>query len=70
MRKIIIVTGGAGFVGSNLAKSLILKGSKIYGLIKDPNKDSLLKFEKLNYYQYIYYNQPNNHAYPFYLWCR
>jgi len=47
--KKIFITGIDGFVGSNLAKSLILKGSKIYGLIKDPNKDSLLKFEKLNY---------------------
>ena len=43
----IFITGIDGFVGSNLAKALIQNGSKVYGLVKDKKKESLLKYEKL-----------------------
>ena len=52
--KKIFISGIDGFVGSNLAKSLIFKKSKVYGLIKDPRKKSLLKFENLTKYCKIY----------------
>ncbi len=44
--KKVFITGIEGFVGSNLAKSLILKNAKVFGLKKEKKKNSLLKFEK------------------------
>ncbi len=46
--KTIFITGIAGFVGSNLAKSLINDGAKIVGLTRSKKVDSLLYFEKLD----------------------
>ena len=46
--KKVFITGINGFVGSNLAKTLIKKGASVYGLIRNDNPHSFLYFEKLN----------------------
>tara|TARA_B100000886_G_scaffold340550_1_gene311137 strand:+ start:3458 stop:4459 length:1002 start_codon:yes stop_codon:yes gene_type:complete len=45
--KKVFITGIDGFVGSNLAKELISKKAKVYGLVKR-RKKSLLYFENIN----------------------
>ena len=46
--KKVFITGINGFVGSNLAKTLIRRGASVYGLKRNDNPHSLLYFEKLN----------------------
>ncbi len=46
--KKILITGINGFIGANLAKSLINKGASVYGLIRNYNPNSFLYFEKIN----------------------
>ena len=46
--KNILITGVAGFVGSNLAKNLIKYGANIIGLTKNKKIDSLLFYEKID----------------------
>ena len=38
---IVVITGGNGFLGSNLAKKFIDKGCKVYVLDKSENKFSI-----------------------------
>ena len=47
--KNILITGVAGFVGSNLAKDLVKNGANIIGLTKNRKKDSLLYYEKIDH---------------------
>ena len=45
---IIFVTGGAGFIGGNLAISLVYKGANVFGLIRNQKKGNLnLKVKNL-----------------------
>ncbi|MAZ07796.1 MAG: hypothetical protein CMM99_04985 [Rickettsiales bacterium] len=46
--KTVFITGVSGFVGSNLAKSLLADGAKIIGLTKSKKIESLLYFEKID----------------------
>ena len=46
--KAIFITGINGFIGSNLAKFLLKKNAKIYGLIRKIDKKTLLFYEKLD----------------------
>ena len=46
--KNVLITGVAGFVGSNLAKNLIKDGANIIGLTKNKKIDSLLFYEKID----------------------
>lgn len=46
--KTVFITGVAGFVGSNLAKSLHKEGANIIGLTKSKKINSLLFFEKID----------------------
>ena len=56
----VFITGIEGFVGSNLAKSLILKKAKVYGIRKDPKKESMLRLEKLDKKCKVYSGDINN----------
>jgi len=49
-KKRILVTGGAGFIGSNLIKKLLYKGNKVICL------DNLFSSRKENIYDYFDYN--------------
>jgi GDP-D-mannose dehydratase len=42
----VFITGVNGFVGSNLAKVLINKGSKVFGLVRNMNP-------KRRYYKFV-----------------
>ncbi len=42
-QKVILVTGGAGFIGSNLCKSLLLKGDVVICLDNLDNFDNYYK---------------------------
>ena len=44
----VLITGINGFVGANLAKSLVHQGASVYGLIRNYNPHSFLYFEKIN----------------------
>lgn len=44
----VLITGINGFVGSNLAKILIKRKAKVYGLVRNLDKTSLLFFENLD----------------------
>ena len=44
----VLITGINGFVGSNLAKILIKKKARVYGLLRNLDRTSLLFFENLN----------------------
>jgi len=44
----VLITGINGFVGSNLAKILIKRKAKVYGLIRNLDKTSMLFFENLD----------------------
>ena len=46
-KKKIFITGIDGFVGSNLAKELVHKKAKVFGLVKRKKK-SLLYFENIH----------------------
>ena len=46
--KTVFITGVAGFVGSNLAKSLHQEGANIIGITKSKKIDSLLFYEKID----------------------
>lgn len=46
--KAIFITGINGFIGSNLAKFLLKKNAKIFGLIRKIDKKTLLFYEKLD----------------------
>ena len=46
--KKILITGINGFVGSNLAKQLLLNGAKVHGITLKKKKNSLLNFEKIH----------------------
>ena len=46
--KSVLITGVAGFVGSNLAKNLIKDGANIIGLTKNKKIDSLLFYEQID----------------------
>ena len=45
--KKVFITGIDGFVGSNLAKELIRRKAKVYGLIKR-KKESLIYYENIH----------------------
>ena len=46
--KNVLITGINGFIGGNLAKSLINRGANVYGLIRNAKYDTFLYYEKLN----------------------
>jgi len=46
--KNVLITGAAGFVGSNLSKNLSKNGAKVVGLIQSKKKDSLLFYEGID----------------------
>lgn len=46
--KNVFITGINGFIGANLAKSLVGKGANIYGLIRNVKHNTLLYYEKVN----------------------
>ena len=46
--KNVLITGVAGFVGSNLAKNLLHSGANIIGLTKNINVESLLFIENID----------------------
>ncbi len=46
--KNILITGAAGFVGSNLSKNLSSSGANVVGLIQSKKKESLLFYEKID----------------------
>ena len=46
--KNILITGVAGFVGSNLAKDLVKNGAHVVGLTKNKKIDSLLYYEQVD----------------------
>ena len=46
--KNVLITGAAGFVGSNLSKNLSKNGAKVVGLIQSKKKESLLFYEKID----------------------
>ena len=68
MKNLIIVTGGAGFVGSNLIKSLLKKtNKKIISLdnYSSGNKKNHIKDSRVKYLQYItigYKDMPGNYC--------
>jgi len=53
-KKKILITGIDGFVGSNLAKRLVVLGAKVSGIIQKKNKKSLLNYEKINKKCHLY----------------
>ena len=46
--KTVLITGINGFIGSNLAKILLKKDAKVFGLIRKIDKNTLLFHEKLD----------------------
>ena len=46
--KNVLITGAAGFVGSNLSKNLSKNGARVVGLIQSKKKESLLFYEKID----------------------
>jgi CDP-glucose 4,6-dehydratase len=46
--KNVLITGAAGFVGSNLSKNLSSQGAKVVGLVQSKRKESLLFYEKID----------------------
>ena len=44
----ILITGINGFIGGNLAKSLIDKGANVIGLLRNHRKDTFLYFEGIS----------------------
>ena len=60
--KNVLITGIHGFVGSNLAKSLLNKGANVYGLHKFNSKNSLLNYEKITNYNSIQINDNSQNS--------
>lgn len=58
--KRILITGIAGFVGSNLAKELSNLGAKVSGIDKNKNQRSLLYYEKIHQSCNIYHGSITN----------
>lgn len=58
--KNVLITGIHGFVGSNLAKSLIKNGANVYGIHKFNSNNSLLKIEKIIKFNSIQINDSKN----------
>ncbi len=46
--KKVLITGIAGFVGSNLAKNLSNNGANVIGLTQNKKIESLLFYEKID----------------------
>ena len=46
--KNVLITGNNGFIGGNLAKSLVEKGASVYGIIRNIKSDSILFYEGLD----------------------
>ena len=46
--KNVLITGVAGFVGSNLAKDLVESGANVIGLTQNKKINSLLYFENID----------------------
>ena len=46
--KNVFITGINGFIGGNLAKSLIDKGANVFGLLRNHRKDTFLYFEGIS----------------------
>ena len=46
--KKVLITGINGFVGGNLAKTLIENGAEVFGLVRNENKSTFLYYEKLD----------------------
>ncbi|SVD28578.1 uncharacterized protein METZ01_LOCUS381432, partial [marine metagenome] len=44
----VLITGINGFIGGNLAKSLLLKDANVFGLIRNKNKNTYLYYENLD----------------------
>ena len=44
----VLITGINGFIGGNLAKSLLLKEANVFGLIRNKNKKTFLYYENLD----------------------
>ena len=44
----VFITGINGFIGGNLAKSLIDKGANVFGLLRNHRKDTFLYFEGIS----------------------
>ena len=57
--KKVLLTGVHGFVGSNLCKLLLNEKAIVYGLHRNNNNDSLLKFENITKFNNISYNNIN-----------
>ena len=49
--KNVLITGINGFIGGNLAKTLIKKGTNVFGLIRNADQNSLLYFD--GYYKNV-----------------
>jgi len=47
-RKNVFITGINGFIGGNLAKSIIDKGANVFGLLRNQRKDTFLYYEGLS----------------------
>ncbi len=46
--KNVLITGINGFIGGNLAKTLLDKGANVFGLIRNAKHDTLFFYEQLN----------------------
>jgi CDP-glucose 4,6-dehydratase len=46
--KNVFITGINGFIGGNLAKTLLAKGARVTGLIRNAHRDTFLYYEKLD----------------------
>ena len=46
--KNVFITGINGFIGSNLAKTLLKQRANIFGLVRNPNQKTLLYYENLD----------------------
>jgi len=45
--KNVFITGINGFIGGNLAKTLVSKGANVFGLLRNRRKDTLLHYEDI-----------------------
>ena len=45
--KNVFITGINGFIGGNLAKTLVSKGANVFGLLRNRRKDTLLYYEEI-----------------------
>jgi len=56
--KKVLITGINGFVGGNLAKSLIEQGAEVFGLVRNENKRTFLYHEKLDAKIRLFFGRP------------